>query len=81
MLGMRGSELLAAHSDSAERPHIYAVPFALSHAGWGLTYPLAGVLTTQIGFANAGWIFSALLLGVALPFWLLHSESRRTNGD
>ncbi len=77
MLGVRGGELLAINSDAAERPHIFAAHFALSHAGWGLTYPLAGVLTTQIGFANAGWIFSAVLFGVALPYWLLHSKFRR----
>ena len=50
---MRGSELLAANSDKQERPHIYAAHFALSHAGWGLTYPLAGLLTSRIGFVHA----------------------------
>lgn len=77
MLGVRGGELLAVNSDAAERPHIFAAHFALSHAGWGLTYPLAGVLTTQIGFAKAGWIFAAVLLGVALPYWLLQLKSRQ----
>jgi len=81
MLGVRGGELLAVNSDAAERPHIFAAHFALSHAGWGLTYPLAGVLTTQIGFANAGWIFAAALFGVALPYWLLELKSRQGNDN
>ena len=77
MLGVRGSELLAANSSVGERSHIYAAHFALSHAGWGLTYPLAGVLTTQIGFADAGWIFVALLTGVAIPYWSLRGRRLR----
>lgn len=70
MLGVRGSELLAAHSKKAERPHVYAAHFALSHAGWGLTYPAAGLLTAGIGFAPAGWIFAGLLAAVSIPFWV-----------
>lgn len=68
MLGVRGSELLAANSDKQERPHIYAAHFALSHAGWGLTYPLAGLLTSRIGFVHADWIFAVILLLVTIPF-------------
>ena len=67
ILGIRGSELLAANSDGAERSHIYAAHFALSHAGWGLTYPLAGFLTTAIGFGHTAWIFAALLVVVMIP--------------
>ena len=67
ILGIRGSELLAANSDGEERSHIYAAHFALSHAGWGLTYPLAGFLTTAIGFGHTGWIFAGLLTLVMIP--------------
>lgn len=67
ILGIRGSELLAANSEGAERPHIYAAHFALSHAGWGLTYPLAGFITTALGFVPAAGIFASF---VALAsFW------------
>ncbi len=52
IFGVRGSELLAANSSGDERPHIYAVHFALSHAGWALTFPLAGFLTTSLGFGK-----------------------------
>lgn len=71
LLGIRGSELLAANSDKQERAHIYAAHFALSHAGWGITYPLAGWLTSRLGFSATGWIFAGLLLVVAIPYALL----------
>lgn len=77
LLGVRGSELLAANSDKQERAHIYAAHFALSHAGWGLTYPLAGLLTSRLGFANADWIFAGILVLVAVPYWALRLRSNR----
>lgn len=73
ILGIRGNELLAANSAGAERPHIYAAHFSLSHAGWGLTYPLAGFLTTAFGFGRAAWIFLGLLVAVSAPVWFLKS--------
>lgn len=66
ILGIRGNELLAAHSEGVERPHIYAAHFSLSHAGWGLTYPVAGVLTASAGFQTTAWIFGLLLIVVSL---------------
>ena len=79
LLGIRGSELLAANSDKQERAHIYAAHFALSHAGWGLTYPLAGWLTSRLGFSNTGWIFAGLLLVIALPYaWSKFSHRNRS---
>lgn len=70
ILGIRGSELLAANSDGAERSHIYAAHFALSHAGWGLTYPLAGITTTAIGFGPTAGVFAGLIALVSLPIWI-----------
>lgn len=69
VLGIRGSEILAANSTGDERPHIFAAHFALSHAGWGLTYPLAGVMVTRLGFSTAGWIFAGILACVWLPLF------------
>lgn len=66
ILGIRGNELLAANSTAEERAHIYAAHFSLSHAGWGLTYPLAGFLTTGVGFGRAAWVFFAMLAGVSV---------------
>ncbi len=71
ILGIRGNELLAANSAGEERAHIYAAHFSLSHAGWGLTYPLAGFLTTAFGFGHAAWIFLGILAVVSTPVWLL----------
>ena len=69
ILGIRANELLAANSVGDERAHIYAAHFSLSHAGWGLTYPLAGLLTTAVGFGLTAWIFSGLLVVVTAPVW------------
>ncbi len=66
VLGVRGSELLAANSIGAERPHVYAAHFALSHAGWGITYPLAGFMVTKAGFSPAAWVFAAILAVVSV---------------
>ncbi len=75
ILGVRGSELLAENSNGEERPHIYAAHFALSHGGWGLTYPLAGFLTTALGFGKTGWVFAAILLCVCIPSWVSRTTS------
>ncbi len=69
ILGVRGSELLAENSMGEERPHIYAAHFALSHAGWGLTYPLAGFTTTALGFGPTAGVFAALIALVSAPRW------------
>jgi MFS family permease len=80
ILGVRGSELLVENSSGEERPHIFAAHFALSHAGWGLTYPLAGFLTTVLGFGNTGWVFAAILLGVCIPSWIADGRIRNNVG-
>ncbi len=69
VLGIRGNELLAAYSAPDERPHIYAAHFSLSHAGWGVTYPLAGFTTAAWGFHGAALLFaslSAIVMGLRL---------------
>lgn len=70
IMGIRGGELLASDSDGDERPHIYAAHFALSHAGWGLTYPLAGWLSTALGFGKTAGIFAVILFLVACYVWM-----------
>ena len=75
ILGIRGTELLASDSDGDERPHIYAAHFALSHAGWGLTYPLAGWLSTVLGFGKTAGIFAVMLILVSCYVWM---QSRRS---
>ena len=76
ILGVRGSELLAEDSHGAERPHIFAAHFALSHAGWGITYPLAGFLTTSLGFGTTAWVFASIMFGVTIPVWIRSNRDR-----
>jgi len=70
ILGIRGNELLAANSAPDERQHIYAAHFSLSHAGWGLSYPIAGFAVTFLGFGISAYLFAGLLAAVSLPVWL-----------
>lgn len=59
----------SAHAD--DRPAVFTAQFALSHACWLVTYPLAGTLMTQYGAQMA---FAALgvigLIGVTLAWRL-----------
>jgi MFS family permease len=76
IFGIRGSEILAANSTGDERPHIYAAHFALSHAGWGITYPLAGTLVTKLGFSPAAWIFAGILACVSIGATITGNRQR-----
>lgn len=51
--------LLRRSADTSDRPAVFAAQFALSHACWLLTYPLAGWLGE-----TAGLSFTALVLAV-----------------
>lgn len=48
----------SAHAD--DRPAVYAAQFALSHACWLVTYPLAGWLMTSVGPTSAFAVLSLL---------------------
>ncbi|WP_343562418.1 MFS transporter [Kiloniella sp. b19] len=79
LLGVAGSviltpsgRLLARSAHPEDRPAIYAAHFALSHAGWLITYPLAGWAGVTFGLQETMLIMAALVLvgGVAaLWFW------------
>lgn len=57
--------LLKRSANPEDRPAVYAAQFALSHACWLLTYPLAGWLITVAGAATA-FASLALLSAVGL---------------
>jgi H+ antiporter protein len=57
--------LLKRSAHAEDRPAVYAAQFALSHACWLLTYPLAGWLITEFGPAMA-FASLALLAGGGL---------------
>jgi MFS family permease len=76
--------LLRRSSSDADRPALFAAQFALSHACWLITYPLAGWLGARFGlgvsFATLGVVAgAAVLLSMRLwpvedPVELLHSH-------
>lgn len=64
--------LVARSSQPEERPALFAAQFALSHAAWLVTYPLAGWVGARMGvdftFVLLG-IVAALASGAALVIW------------
>ena len=67
VFGIISNNLLAENSNEDERPHVYAAQFALSHAGWGLSYPLCGVLASVYSFAIASWACLGLMIISMIP--------------
>jgi hypothetical protein len=64
--------LLRRSAQSSDRPVVFAAQFALSHACWLLTYPLAGWLGGTAGMSPTALILAVLtLVGVtgALLMW------------
>ena len=64
--------LLRRSSSDADRPALFAAQFALSHACWLITYPLAGWLGARFGlgvsFAALGLLASAAVL-LSMRLW------------
>lgn len=64
--------LLRRSSSAADRPALFAAQFALSHACWLVTYPLAGWLGAKFGlsasFLALGVIGSAAVL-LSMRLW------------
>ncbi len=67
MFGIVSNNLLADNTVEEERPHVYAAQFALSHVGWGITYPVCGWVTADYGFAAAAWVCVGMLALTLLP--------------
>ena len=64
--------LLKRSAHPADRPALFAAQFALSHACWLVTYPLAGVLMTMAGAPVALLslaLLSAFGIAVAVCLW------------
>ncbi|MDP2818647.1 MAG: MFS transporter [Polaromonas sp.] len=66
--------LLRRSSGDADRPALFAAQFALSHACWLITYPLAGWLGAKFGlttsFVTLGVVASAAVL-LSMRLWPL----------
>jgi MFS family permease len=52
--------LLRRSSNPENRPAIFAAHFALSHACWLLTYPLAGWLGVELGLSSTALVLAAI---------------------
>lgn len=63
--------LLRRSAHSEDRSAVFAAQFALSHACWLVTYPLAGVLMTAAGAPLALIALGLLAMaGIAAALWL-----------
>jgi H+ antiporter protein len=63
--------LLRRSSHQEDRPALFAAQFALSHACWLVTYPLAGWMGAQLGMAATSFLLAALAaLGMVIAFAL-----------
>lgn len=70
--------LLRRSAQPADRPAVFAAQFALSHACWLLTYPLAGWLGSAIGIAPTALVLAAITFGgilLARTFWSADSDA------
>ena len=82
--------LLRRSSGETDRPALFAAQFALSHACWLITYPLAGWLGAKFGLATSfvtlgAVAAAAVLLSIRLwpsddPVELLHRHDRLVEG-
>ena len=67
-----GGRLIRRSSRAGDRPALFAAQFALSHACWLITYPLAGWLGATVGLTAAFAIMAAIAAAataVALVIW------------
>ena len=82
--------LLRRSSGEADRPALFAAQFALSHACWLITYPLAGWLGAKFGLATSfvtlgAVAVAAVLLSMRLwpsddPVELVHTHDELAEG-
>lgn len=70
--------LLRRSSQPEDRPALFAAQFALSHACWLLTYPLAGTLGAKMGMTPVFVIMAliaALSIATAMRLWPADDKS------
>lgn len=70
--------LLRRSASAADRPALFAAQFALSHACWLVTYPLAGWVGVRLGLGSAFvllGIVAALAVALAIRLWPASSET------
>ena len=63
--------LLRRSAHSEDRQSVFTAQFALSHACWLITYPVAGASMTVLGMASTMAVLSVFcIIGVSLALWL-----------
>lgn len=62
-----GGRLIRCSAHEADRPALFAAQFALSHACWLLSYPLAGWIGARLGLGAAAFAMAGIALtGLAI---------------
>lgn len=68
--------LLRRSAHAEDRPSLFAAQFALSHACWLLTYPLAGWMGASLGLPITAVVLCTLsVMGFAVALWVWPSAS------
>jgi MFS family permease len=78
-----GGRLLRRSADAPDRPAVFAAQFALSHACWLLTYPLAGWLGASLPLPMLFGLFAGLTLIavlIAAAVWPAHDPEVLPHG-
>ncbi len=71
--------LLRRSAHAEDRPALFAAQFALSHACWLLTYPIAGWFGAKFGLQETFWVLGGVaLLSIMLAsfVWPTHDEEK-----
>jgi len=66
-----GGLLLRRSAHAADRPALFAAQFSLSHAGWLVTYPLAGWLGLHLGLELSFAVMAGGALLASLAAWTI----------
>ena len=64
LIAIPSSTLVASHTLADERGRAFAAQFAITHACWLFTYPLAGHLAESVGPSNAFLLCGLACLGI-----------------
>ncbi|MFK8080661.1 MAG: MFS transporter [Granulosicoccus sp.] len=77
-----GGLVLTRSATKADHPAVFAAQFSMSHAGWLLAYPVAGLLGASIDPAVALVILGGVCFLIALVGWKMwpaHDPQQRTH--
>ncbi|KFB11165.1 MFS transporter [Nitratireductor basaltis] len=66
-----GGLLLKRSSHDKDRPALFAAQFSISHAGWLLTYPVAGYLGASLGLENSFAVMAGGAFAATLAAWFI----------